>query len=46
MIAPSTDQFGFACGGETANYGDFIDTVTQANSTLEQQLILLELPTH
>ena len=46
VIAPSTDQFGFSCGGETANYGDFIDTVTQTNSTIVQQLILLELPTH
>ncbi len=39
VIAPSTDQFGFPCGGETANYGDFIDTVTQTNSTIVQQLI-------
>ena len=44
--APSTDQFGFSCGGETANYGDFLDTVTHTNSTILQQLIIEELPTH
>lgn len=44
--APGTDQFGFPCGGETANYGDFLDSVTQANSTILQQLIIEELPTH
>ncbi len=44
--APSTDQFGFPCGGETANYGDFLDTVTQTNSTILQQLIIEELPSH
>ena len=38
-IAPSIDPWGYACGGEAANYGDFTDGVTQANSALLQQLI-------
>ena len=46
VMAPSTDQFGFPCGGETADYGDFLDTVIQTNSTIQQQLIIEELPTH
>jgi len=36
---PSIDQWGYACGGEAANYGDFTDGVTQANTALYQQLI-------
>jgi uncharacterized membrane protein len=36
---PSIDQWGYACGGEAANYGDFTDDVTQANTALYQQLI-------
>src|SRR5271157_1035538 len=40
VIAMSIDQWGYPCGGETANYGDFTDGVTQANSTVLQQLIL------
>jgi Putative Ig domain len=39
IVAPSTDPWGYACGGETANYGDFLDAVTQANSTIIQHLI-------
>ncbi len=39
VMAPSTDQWGYACGGETANYGDFLDTVTQTNLNIMQQLI-------
>ena len=37
--APSIDPWGYACGGEAANYGDFTDGVTQANTALYQQLI-------
>ena len=36
----SMDQYGYPCGGETANYGDFTDEVTQTNSAIQQQLIL------
>lgn len=35
----SVDPWGYACGGETADYGDFLDAVTQANSSIVQQLI-------
>ena len=38
--APSIDPYGYACGGEVANYGDFTESVTQANSAVLQQLIL------
>ena len=34
------DQYGYPCGGELANYGDFTDEVTQANSSIQQQIIL------
>ena len=40
VILASIDQWGYPCGGEAANYGDFTDGVTQANSTLLQQLIM------
>src|SRR5271166_3009930 len=40
VIAPSIDQWGYACGVEAANYGDFTDSLTQANSAVLQQLIL------
>ena len=43
VIAKSVDQWGYACGGESANYGDFLDSVTQTNSTVYQQLILQQL---
>jgi len=39
VINQSTDQYGIACGGEQANYGDFLDTVTQTNSNIQQQVI-------
>ena len=35
----SIDQWGYPCGGEAANYGDFTDGVTQTNSAILQQLI-------
>ena len=38
-VAPSTDAWGVACGGETSNYGPFLDSVTDANSSTMQQLI-------
>jgi Putative Ig domain len=43
VVAPSTDTFGFPCGGETANYGDFLDTVTQTNSNIVEQLVIQSL---
>ena len=42
--APSTDSWGVACGGETANYGSFLDAVNEANSSTMQQLIQELLP--
>jgi uncharacterized membrane protein len=39
VAASGTDQYGYACGGEATNYGDFLDGVTQTNSTILQQLI-------
>ena len=38
--AASIDQWGYACGGEVADYGDYTGAVTQANSNTLQQLIL------
>jgi hypothetical protein len=43
VIAQSVDQWGFPCGGEKANYGDFLDAVTQSNSNIFQQFILQQL---
>ncbi len=37
--AVSVDPWGYPCGGEEADYGDFTDGVNQANSALLQQLI-------
>jgi len=37
--APSKDQWGVPCGGETADYGDFLSAVTTANAAIVQQLI-------
>ena len=39
VIAPGTDQYGYPCGGEVANYGDFLDSVTQSNADIVQQII-------
>jgi len=39
VIGQGTDQYGIACGGEAANYGDFTDSVTQSNSSIQQRLI-------
>jgi hypothetical protein len=39
VIAQSTDPYGYPCGGETANYGDFLDSVTKTHSTILQQFI-------
>ena len=36
----SIDPFGYPCGGEDADYGNFTDGVSQANSTILQQFIL------
>ena len=38
-VNPSTDAWGVACGGETASYGSFLDSVTESNSKTMQQLI-------
>jgi hypothetical protein len=32
VIAKGVDQWGYSTGGETANYGDFLDNVTSANN--------------
>lgn len=37
--AISMEQYGYPCGGETSNYGDYTDGVTQGNSAVLQQLI-------
>ncbi len=39
VVGQGTDQYGYPCGGEAANYGDFLDTVTQSNSSILQQFI-------
>jgi hypothetical protein len=33
------DPWGYACGGEAVNYGDFIDGLKQSNTSIVQQLI-------
>lgn len=38
VIQQSKDQYGFPCGGELANYGDFLDSVTQIHSSITMQL--------
>ena len=40
VIAAGIDQWGYACGGEAANYGNYTGGVAQANSNTLQQLIL------
>ncbi len=37
---PSIDQWGYGCGGETGDYGDYTGAITQTNSNTLQQLIL------
>ncbi len=37
--AASIDPYGYACGGEAADYTDFTDGVTSANTTLLQQFV-------
>jgi len=37
--APSKDQWVMPCGGETADYGDFLSAVTAANAAIVQQMI-------
>jgi len=32
VVASGVDQWGYATGGEAANYGDFLDSVTGANN--------------
>jgi hypothetical protein len=39
VIGQSTDRYGYPCGGEVGNYGDFLDSVTQSHLTILQQLI-------
>src|SRR5271157_1016389 len=40
VINQGTDQYGYPCGGEVGDYGDFLDSVTQANTNTMEQLIL------
>ena len=39
VMAAGIDPWGYACGGEASNYGDFIDGVTQSNTSIVQQVI-------
>jgi hypothetical protein len=39
VIAGSTDMWGYPCGGETGNYGDFLDAASSENVALMNQLI-------
>ncbi len=39
IIATGTDQWGYPTGGEAANYGDFVDSVQSANSSIYSSLI-------
>ncbi len=39
IVAKGTDQWGYPTGGEAANYGDFIDSVQSANSSIYSRLI-------
>ncbi|MGH9450967.1 MAG: putative Ig domain-containing protein, partial [Terriglobia bacterium] len=38
-IAPGEDSWGFTTGGEAADYGDFLDSVTQANLDALRQIV-------
>src|SRR5271165_1596044 len=40
IVAPGTDKWGFATGGEDLNYGDFLDKVTQTNLNTVKQFIV------
>jgi len=40
IVAPGTDKWGFATGGEDRNYGDFLDEVTLTNSNAVKQFIV------
>ena len=40
IVAPGTDKWGFATGGEDRNYGDFLDEVTQTNLNTVKQFIV------
>lgn len=46
VIVASTDAWAYPCGGETANYGDFLETVTQTNATSMRQVILRAIPSN
>ncbi len=37
--AASKDAWGGHCGGETADYGDFLSEVTAANAAIVQQML-------
>jgi hypothetical protein len=39
IVAKGTDQWGYPTGGEAANYGDFVDSVQSANSSIYSRLI-------
>jgi len=38
VIEQGMDKYGYPCGGELANYGDFLDSVTQIHSSINFQL--------
>ncbi len=45
VVAGATvDPFGFPCGGEAANYGNFTDAVSAANLNVVKSLIVQQLP--
>ncbi len=46
VIAAGNNQYGYPCGGEATNYGDFLDSVTQTNSSILQQLLQALLQMH
>ncbi len=46
VITGGTDAWGFPTGGETANYGDSVDTMVQTNAATFTQFVLDLLSTH
>jgi hypothetical protein len=42
--APSTDQWGYPCGGEDRDYGDFLSSVKQANAWVDEQYLVSPAP--
>jgi hypothetical protein len=42
--APSADQWGYPCGGEAGDYGDFLSAVTAANRATDQPRVTAKPP--